>query len=119
MTNPYGFKVEDINSSCPTDLQPYVEAYKLMQKQKDDDMWNQGRYTMIAFDVVIDRVVSGFAKQKSNAKYPEKPFNILAEEENRELTPEEIDRELKRMIFDENQWRERTLANGKPDTFIK
>lgn len=72
-TKGYGFTVKDIDSSCPADLEPYAEAYKLEMKQRDTEMWSWfGNYGISAFGVAIDHCLHG---DKARATYVEKPIS--------------------------------------------
>lgn len=80
MTKGYGFSVDDIDASCPTDLQPYAEAYKLEQKQRDIEAWMQwGAYGLSAVGVAVERNLAG---KKARSKYLEHPVMSKAVDES-------------------------------------
>lgn len=57
-----------------------------MRRQNEDtNMWIQGRYFYTALDVLVEQVISGFSKKKTNAKYPEEPMHVTAEKKKQEL----------------------------------
>lgn len=95
VTKGYGFSLHDIDWSCPSDLEPYEKAYSMERKEKDSlvHAW-VGSYGINAFVVALDKVMNG---RKASAKYIDKPLITKAEEENRPLTQEEIERQ--RAIF--------------------
>ena len=115
VTKGYGLTPEDINWSCPTDLEPYSRAYTLETKQKDEMMWFMGIYVQNAVSVAIER---NFAGKKAKSKYLEKP--IMHElESDVGLTQEEIDeRELRKMLFAEQQWQVAHSMSNLPKTII-
>lgn len=69
--------------SCPVDLEPYLEAEKLKQKQIDQLMWQNGLYTMRALSVVLGGIFGG------DVKYFESPMIAEIEESNRPLSEAE------------------------------
>lgn len=72
-TKGYGFSVEDIDMSCPADLEPYSKAYMLEQKETDSNMWAWwGTYGLSATLTAIDRALNG---NKARAKYVEQPLS--------------------------------------------
>lgn len=80
MTKGYGFSVEDIDMSCPADLEPYSKAYMLEQKEADSNMWAWwGTYGLSATLTAIDRALNG---NKARAKYIEKSLNEQYSEDN-------------------------------------
>lgn len=50
----------------PKSLTPFIKAFSLSQKQRDYEMWMQGRYIQLA-------IGSNLSKQ---CKYPEKPLTM-------------------------------------------
>lgn len=87
----YGLGMDDILWSCPKDMEPYLNAFKIEREVADTDAWVIGQYVMHAIDVVADRIISGMSKKKSSAKYLEKPLHLMYKEENKtdELSEEE------------------------------
>ena len=81
VTKGYGFTVEDIDWSCPADLEPYNKAYSIELREKDALMHTMGRYNKIAFDVVMAHFGSGLAGKTCNEKYIDKPFMQMVDEE--------------------------------------
>lgn len=79
-TKGYGFSVEDIDMSCPADLEPYSKAYMLAQKEADSNMWAWwGTYGLSATLTAIDRALNG---NKARAKYIEKSLNEQYSKDN-------------------------------------
>jgi len=99
VTKGYGFTVDDIDWSCPTDLEPYAKAHNLELMERD------AQYTEIAFSVVMAHFGAGLAGKDSHAEYIEKPF-MQMDDPNRELTEEEIQIEVDRFFEDERRRRE-------------
>lgn len=95
VTKGYGFSLHDIDWSCPSDLEPYAKAYAMERKEKDSliHAW-VGSYGINALMVALDKAFNG---RKASVKYTDKPLITKAEEENRPLTQEEIERQ--RAIF--------------------
>lgn len=111
-TKGYGMSVQEINWSCPADLEPYVDAYILGAKKRDEDMWIMGKYVHTSLCVLADNIIGG---KKSKAEYPEMPFSQMAEEES--LPQEEIDRrEIQKMLLGEEMWNEEWKRKGLPET---
>lgn len=76
VTRGYGFTVEDINWSCPADLEPYANAHRLEIRERDSLNHEMGLYNKIAFEVVMAHFGAGLSGKKSPAKYIDKPFMI-------------------------------------------
>lgn len=89
-TKGYGLSVEDIDWSCPADMEPYLKAHKEELKEKDYMAWLQGQYTLSAVSVAVEHC---FAGRKAKSKYIKKPFLQELEEQNKSLTEEEIQRQ--------------------------
>lgn len=86
ITKGYGFTVDDIDWSCPADLEPYAKAHNIELKEKDNMMYAwYGEYALSACYVAIDRALHG---KKSKAEYVKKTFMQMAEEDSQEMTEE-------------------------------
>ena len=88
VTKGYGFTVNDIDFSNPSELEPYAQAYRLENKERDAEMhaWI-GSYMISAIAVSVEKVIFG---RKSKLEYIKKPIIEQIEEENRVLTDEDI-----------------------------
>lgn len=93
VTKGYGFTVEDIDWSCPADLEPYAKAHKLEMKEMDAQLYDMGIYAMSAVAVAIER---NFSK-KPKGKYIERPF--LEETWGIEKTDSEKELQKQRELF--------------------
>lgn len=72
-TKGYGLTVNDIDQSCPTDLEPYVKAYEMRKNIKDSENWQLGQYILAAISTVF----------LEKSKYPKKPmFQVINSSEN-------------------------------------
>lgn len=80
MTRGYGFSVEDIDWSCPADLEPYSKAKEVENKHTDNNLYIMGLYSKLAFEVVMSHFGAGLSGKQSHAKYIEKPLSEIAEE---------------------------------------
>ena len=85
--------VEDIDWSCPTDLEPYAKARNLEIREIDAFLHSAGAYNKIAYEVVMAHFGAGLAGKKSDAKYVEHPF-MQKEKAKAYLTEEEKQREV-------------------------
>lgn len=87
MTKGYGFTVDDIDWSCPADLEPYAKAYKLQIKEQDSQLYTMGIYALSAVSVAIEHNLAG---KSATSEYIKKPFlSDMKIEEKKELTEEE------------------------------
>ncbi len=79
-------------------------------------MWNIGIYIESAVRVAIDRSLNG---KKANQEYIKEPM-LFELNKNEGLTQEEIDnRELKKMILNEELWIANARIKGLSETKIK
>lgn len=101
MTKGYGITVEEIDWSCPADLEPYAKAKNLEMREIDAYMHSMGFYNNIAFEVVMSHFGAGLAGKKSDAKYIEHPL-MQNEKTGEELTEEEKQREVDLFFAREN-----------------
>lgn len=102
VTKGYGFTLDDIDWSCPADLEPYAKAYQIERNEKDILQWQLGQYVAAA-------VSCAFPK----GKYPKKPMFQIEEE------PEEItERDIQKAILVERQYMAMAINKGLPETII-
>lgn len=101
MTKGYNFSVEDINKSCPADLEPYGKAYVLKQKESDEKMWTLGMYFQSAFSTTLEHAFSKNAK----SEYVKEPFTKTLERNRTGLTEEEKMRELEKFEAEQRAMR--------------
>ena len=86
--------MHDIDTSCPTDLQPYADAYNLDKKQRDNEMWMWfGTYGLSAVSVAVEHCLAG---RKAKSKYIKKPINEQQGKDDSEMTEEEIKKQSRR-----------------------
>lgn len=71
----------------PRLLEPYYEAERLKEQQRDNHMWIMGAYVFEAVQIAIGNAFRG--KGKKPRPYREKPFSVDVREERGELTEEE------------------------------
>lgn len=64
---------------------------------RDYENWLMGQYNMKAFSVVLDQVLCGMNRRKSNAKYFKEPILKMAERKSEPLSEKEI--QLQRELF--------------------
>ncbi len=69
----YGLTVPEIDASCPTDLQPYADAYMLERRQRDAEAWMQwGSYGLSAVTTAIEHNLAG---KKAKSEYVKRPMS--------------------------------------------
>lgn len=61
--------VEEIDWSCPADLEPYEKAYKMQRNENDLMQWQLGQYVASALSCLFPK-----------GQYPKKPMFQLGEE---------------------------------------
>ncbi len=72
VTKGYGFTANDIDWSCPADLDPYVKAHKLEAIENDSAAYAVcGNYVLSAISVAVEHCLAG---RKARSKYIEKPI---------------------------------------------
>ena len=89
-TKGYGLSVDDIDGSCPADMEPYLKAHKEELKEKDYLAWIQGQYTLSAVSVAVEHCLAG---RKAKSKYIKKPLLQELEEKNKPMTENEIQKQ--------------------------
>ena len=103
----------------PKKLKAFEKAHKIKKKIKDEEMYMQGFYNLIAFEVSLSHFGAGVFGGKSEAKYLEEPITFKSyREEN--MTQEELDNlEIQKMIYAEEMWIRNDKLRGLPETIIK
>ena len=115
VTKGYGLSVDDIDWSCPAELEPYNKAHSMEQKERDEHLWSMGIYVESAVRTAIDRSFNG---KKAASKYIDEPILRTIEADDG-LTQEERDeKELKKMLLYEEQWAVNDRMCGLPETKI-
>lgn len=89
-------------------LEAFIEADSLKRKRKDKEMWVMGNYVRIGVSVALE---NGFSKTPK-AKYLDKPFSEMQEEE-RELTQEELDEQIRKAVEMEDRWVKKLEKNDR------
>lgn len=80
VTKGYGFTVDDIDWSCPADLEPYAKAHKLEVMENDSIIHAVcGNYVLSAVSVAVEHCLAG---RKAKSKYIDKPIMQEIEKEN-------------------------------------
>lgn len=69
ITKGYGFTVDDIDMSCPSDMDAYAKAKIYEENQSDIRNWQMGAYMCHAISLI------------GKGKYPKEPMFQLKEEE--------------------------------------
>lgn len=106
VTKDYGFTIDDIDWSCPADLEPYAKAHNEEIKEKDMLMWSWwGNYGLSAVAVAVEHVLAG---RKARSEYIDKAIIQKAEDMQYE---DKCDRkEYKGMTDEQKQKAELNLA---------
>lgn len=87
VTKGYGFTVDDIDWSCPADLEPYAKAHKLEAMENDSIIHAAcGSYVLSAVSVAVEHCLAG---RKAKSKYIDKPImqEINQKQEQRSNAP--------------------------------
>lgn len=115
VTKGYGLNVDDIDWSCPADLEPYSKAYKLQMQQQDSQLYTMGIYALSAVKVAIEHCLAG---KKAKSEYIKEPL-LSKSFENEGLTKEQIhEKEIKKAILAEQQYIAIAFSKGLPETII-
>ena len=80
VTKGYGLTVDDIDWSCPADLEPYAKAHKLEIQENDSIIHAAcGSYVLSAVSVAVEHCLAG---RKAKSKYIDKPIMSELEEKS-------------------------------------
>lgn len=98
--------------SCPADLEPYILAFKQQEKLIDHHNWMLGLYVQKATSVAVEHALYG---SKSKNEYIKEALLSKIDEDDG-LSQEEIDnRELRKMLYAEEQWQNVAKRKGLPE----
>lgn len=101
--------------SCPTELEPFLKAYRIKRKMQDEDMWVMGIYIRSAVTVSIEHCLN---VNKAKSEYIKEPIR-QEQFDNIGLTEEEIqEKELRKALIAEEQWMITGKQKGLPETII-
>lgn len=72
--------------STPKELEPYVDAFEIKSRRRDEELWLMGIYNMSAFRTVIDQCFNGKKSKCEYFKFPlsknqSRNFEDMSEEE--------------------------------------
>lgn len=113
VTKGYGFTVNDIDWSCPADLEPYEKAHNMQLREQDTFAHAIcGKYVLSSLTVAIEHIFSKNAK----TKYVDKP--ILQEAEDREYERKQDRKEYKGLTDEEKQKAELEKAKAYFNSLI-
>lgn len=111
VTKDYGVTIEQIEMSCPKELEPYDKAFELQKRLNDEQMWLMGSYVQNAVCVALDRALNG---KKATLQYLEKPM-LTDYFEKQNMSQEEMDRrEIEKMLQFERIRKEQDNLRGLP-----
>lgn len=108
VTKGYGLTIDEIDWSCPADLEPYAKAHNMEIKEHDSVMHVMGLYNKLAFEVVMAHFGANLNGKRSKEKYIDKPLMQLAEQE--QYKKKEDRAEYKGMTQEEKQKAELSKA---------
>lgn len=91
MTKGYGMKPEDIDWSCPADLEPYERANRYEERIADTHMWQMGLYIESAVATAVEHNLAG---RKAKSQYVKKPFLQDGTTDGKKEIPEERKAEM-------------------------
>lgn len=91
VTKGYGLTVNDIDWSCPSDLEPYADAHKLQMTEMDNYIYSVfGNYGISALMFAIEHNLA----KNPKSEYMKKPmldFNNVSNEITEEDKQKEVD----------------------------
>lgn len=90
--------VEDIDWSCPADMEPYLKAHEEELKEKDYFAWLSNQYTLSAVSVAVEHCLAG---RKAHSEYIKEPI-LKTAEKNKPLTEDEKQKEVDLFFAREN-----------------
>ena len=91
VTKGYGFTIEQIDWSCPSDLEPYADAHKLQMAEMDNYVYSVfGTYGISALIYAIEHNLA----KNPKSEYIKEPILKITTENKEELSKEQIQKEV-------------------------
>lgn len=97
-----GVSYEKFMDSCPTELEPFLKAYKMQRNKEDVLQWQLGQYMAAAVSCIFPK-----------GKYPKKPM-FQIDEEKKEFT----EKDIQMAILTEQRYMAAAINKGLPETII-
>lgn len=88
VTKGYGITIQEINWSCPADLEPYNLAHEKEIEEKDALNWQLGQYFSYALDSTVCNAILWRRKGEKAHSYISEPFSYRAIEAENESEKE-------------------------------
>lgn len=82
VTKGYGITIQEINWSCPADLELYNLAHEKEIEEKDALNWQLGQYFAYALDSTVCNAILWRKKGEKAHSYISEPFSLGAKEDN-------------------------------------
>lgn len=115
-TKGYGISIDRIDMSCPTDMEPYIKAYKEELKEKDHLMWLQGQYFASALDATVCNSEIWRGKHGKAHEYIKKPILQSMDDETKDNGYTESNEET--AVFEMKQRIKALRSQGLPESPI-
>ena len=113
-----GMTYKEFWEDDPTMSKQYLEAFRMKQKNeirnKEWEIWKQGMYVYEAL-IDVSPILHAFSKSKKPLPYPEKPYGLMEDNEEKDETTKEQEEEnerLKATVFFSN-WARATRKQFK------
>ena len=104
----------------PTKLKPFHTAFENKRRLRDEESWLYwGTYGLSALQTVISHFGAGLSGKKSDVEYIKKPMYQEIANKDKELTEEEMQKEIEKAILIEEMWIANDKRRGLPETVIK
>jgi len=114
VTKGYGLTINDIDWSCPADLEPYEKAYKLEARETDSIIHAVcGSYVLSAVSVAVEHCLFG---KKAKSQYIKEPIMTKA---LKDAKNEFTEKDIQMAILTEKRYMAMAVNKGLPETIIK
>ena len=114
----FGMSYKEFWEDDPTIAKQYLTAFEMKQKKeirnKEWEIWKQGMYVYEAL-IDVSPILHAFSKSKKPLPYPEKPYGLMEDEEEKDKITKEQEEEnerLKATVFF-NNWARATRKHFK------
>ena len=115
----YGMTIDEFWNSNPRIAKIYVKAYENRFKLLDEQMWLMGRYAFVAVYIAIEKTFGNNEKHPFKDEYPDRPFSQLAKMTEEEREEERLEKEMRKMIQQEEAWIVNAKMRGLPKNVKK